>query len=60
MTASAGIVQGFLLLPLSWDKGTMGQEIIFAPGQRDNRLSHPLETVVPTPVLSTPKKPEAC
>ena len=39
-------VPGFLLLPLSRDKGTAGQGNIFVPGQRNNGTSHPLETLV--------------
>ena len=35
------IVPGFLLLPLSRDKGTLGQENFFVPGQRDNGTSRP-------------------
>ena len=38
-------VPGFLLLPLSRDKGTPGQEYFFVPGQRDNRTSRPVETL---------------
>ena len=34
-------VPGQLLLPLSWDNGTPGQEIFFVPGQRDNGTSRP-------------------
>ena len=34
-------VPGHLLLPLSRDKGTPGQEIFLVPGQRDNRTSSP-------------------
>ena len=34
-------VPGHLLLPLSRDKGTPGQEIFFVPGQRDNGTSRP-------------------
>ncbi len=41
-------VPGFLLLPLSRDKGTPGQENFFLPGQRDNRTSRPVETLVRT------------
>ena len=33
------VVPGFLLLPLSRDKGTAGQGNIFAPGQKDNTYS---------------------
>ena len=44
-------VLGFLLLPLSWDKGTVGQGNIFVPGQRENRTYRPMETLVCT----TPK-----
>jgi hypothetical protein len=39
-------VPGFLLLPLSRDKGTPGQENFFVPGQRDNGTSRPVETLV--------------
>ena len=39
-------VPGFLLLSLSRDKGTSGQGNIFVPGQRDNRTSRPLETLI--------------
>jgi hypothetical protein len=39
------IVPGFLLLPLSRDKGTGGQKKI-VPGQRDNGTSRPLETLI--------------
>ena len=39
-------VPGHLLLPLSQDKGTPGQEIFFVPGQRDKGTSRPLETLV--------------
>ena len=39
-------VPGLLLLPLSRDKGTMGQGNIFVPGQKDNRTSRPLETLI--------------
>ena len=39
-------VPGFLLLPLSRDKGTAGQGNIFVPGQRDNETSRPVETLV--------------
>ena len=39
-------VPGHLLLPLSRDKGTPGQEFFFVPGQRDNGTSRPLETLV--------------
>ena len=28
-----------MLLPLSWDKGTLGQEFFFVPGQRDKGTS---------------------
>ena len=34
-------VSGHLLLPLSRDKGTPGQENLFVPGQRDNGMSLP-------------------
>ena len=34
-------VPGHLLLPLSRDKGTPGQEFFFVPGQRDNGTSRP-------------------
>ena len=34
-----------LLLPLSRDKGTPGQENFFVPGQRDNGTSRPVETL---------------
>ena len=34
-------VPGHLLLPLSRDKGTLGQEFFFVPGQRDNGTSRP-------------------
>ena len=37
---------GFLLLPLSRDKGTAGQRNIFVPGKRDNGTSRPLETLM--------------
>ena len=36
-------VLGHLLLPLSRDKGTPGQEIIFVLGQRDDRLKKNVE-----------------
>ena len=36
-----GFVPGHLLLPLSRDKGTTGQEKFFVPGQRDNGTSRP-------------------
>ena len=49
-------VLGFLLLPLSWDKGTAEQEIIFVPGQRDYGTSHPLETLLQTHIVSLAKK----
>ena len=39
-------VPGHLLLPLSRDKGTPGQENFFVPGQRDNGTSRPVETLV--------------
>ena len=39
-------VPGHLLLPLSRDKGTPGQEFFFVPGQRDNGTSRPVETLV--------------
>ena len=39
---------GFLLLPLSQDKGTPGQENFFVLGQRDNGTSRPAETLVET------------
>ena len=39
-------VPGFLLLPFSRNKGTAGQGNVFVPGQRDNRTSRPLETLV--------------
>jgi hypothetical protein len=39
-------VPGFLLLPLSRDKGTTGQENFFVLGQRDNGTSRPVETLV--------------
>ena len=41
-------VPGHLLLPLSRDKVTLGQENFFVPGQRDNRTSCPVETLVET------------
>jgi hypothetical protein len=44
-------VLGHLLLPLSRDKGTPGQEFFFVPGQRDNGTSRPLETLVGGPLL---------
>ena len=34
-------VPGHLLLPLSRDKGTPGQDFFFVPGQRDNGTSRP-------------------
>ena len=34
-------VPGHLLLPLSRDNGTPGQENVFVPGQRDNGTSRP-------------------
>ena len=34
-------VPGHLLMPLSRDKGTPGQEFFFVLGQRDNRTSRP-------------------
>ena len=46
-------VPGHLLLPLSRDKGTPGQEIFFVPGQRDNGTSRPgLSRDVPRDVPS--------
>ena len=42
-------VLGFLLLPLSRDKGTAGQGNIFVLGQRDNGTSRPLETLAKIP-----------
>ena len=39
-------VPGHLLLPLSRDKGTPGQEKFFVPGQRDNGTSRPVETLL--------------
>ena len=46
-------VPGFLLLPLSRDKGTAGQGNIFVPGQRDNGTSRPgLSRDVPRDVPS--------
>ena len=46
-------VPGHLLLPLSRDKGTPGQEFIFVPGQRDNGTSRPgLSRDVPRDVPS--------
>ena len=41
-------VPGFLLLPMSRDKGTPGQEFFFVPGQRDNGTSRPVETLIET------------
>ena len=38
---------GHLLKPLSWDKGTPGQENFFVPGQRDNGTSRPAGRPVP-------------
>ena len=35
-----------LVLPLSRDKGTPGQEFFFVPGQRDNGTSRPVETLI--------------
>ena len=46
-------VPGHLLLPLSRDKGTPGQEFFFVPGQRDNGTSRPgLSRDVPRDVPS--------
>ena len=43
-------VPGHLLLPLSRDKGTPRQEIVFVPGQRDNGASRPVETLNKTDI----------
>ena len=40
-----------LLLPLSRDKGTQGQEKFFVPGQRDNGTSRPVETLVDSQLI---------
>ena len=46
-------VPGHLLLPLSRDKGTPGQEFFFVPGQRDSGTSRPgLSRDVPRDVPS--------
>ena len=46
-------VPGHMLLPLSRDNGTPGQEFFFVPGQRDNGTSRPgLSRDVPRDVLS--------
>jgi hypothetical protein len=46
-----GFVPGHLLLPLSRDKGTPGQENFIVPGQRDNGTSRPVETLIWTRLL---------
>ena len=46
-------VPGHLLLPLSRDKGTPGQEFFFVPGQRDNGTSRPVETLPHSTLISS-------
>ena len=46
-------VPGHLLLPLSRNKVTPGQEFFSILGQRDNRMSRPVETLYKTDPIVT-------